>query len=81
MPLGISRIDVNWLMKEIEQRHNRRGVGNQVECVITLGVGDGRVGILKNKELNDIQVSIPCSPLYRGSDKVSALCVNISTLF
>ena len=55
-------------------------MGDKMEGVVPLGVGDVWVGAVGDEELDDIEVAIACCPLHRRCDEVAAECINLSAL-
>jgi hypothetical protein len=78
---GITFIDRNRLVKEIQERHYRGRVGNKVEGVIALRVLDIRIGAMGYEQLNDVEVAITSRPLHRRSDEIAAEGIDFSALF
>jgi len=81
MTLGVSTIDVNGLVQEIEERHDGRGMCDEVEGIITLRVANSGIRIVCNKQLDYVEISIACCPLHWSGDKITTKSIHLCALF
>ena len=54
---------------------------DQMQCVVTLSISDGGVGVMGDEELDDVEVSVACSPLHRCCDQISSKSIDFCPLF
>ncbi len=53
---------------------------DEVQRVVALRVGDGRVCAVRYEQLDDVEVAVTGGPLHRRRNEVAALGVNLCTL-
>jgi hypothetical protein len=51
-----------------------------VQSVVSLCVGDRRIRIVRNKQLNDIQITVAGSPLHGSGNEVTSKCIYFRAL-
>ena len=78
---GIAFIDRDRLVKEIQERHYRGRVCDEVEGVVALRVLDIRIGAMGYEELNDVEVAITSRPLHGRGDEITTEGIDFSALF
>lgn len=55
-------------------------MGDKVESIVTLRIRYIRIGVVGDQQLDDIEVSVACSPLHRCSDEITAERINLCAL-
>lgn len=77
VPLRVAAVDIERLVQQIQQRHDRRGVRHQVQRIIPLRITDIWVGVVRNQQLDDVEVAVARSPLHGRSDEVATECIDL----
>lgn len=77
---GITFIDRDRLMKEIQEWHYRGRVGDKVKGVVALRVFDIRIGAMGIEQLNDVEIAITSRPLHGRSDEITTEGIDFSAL-
>lgn len=52
-----------------------------MQCIVPLRIRNRGVGIVRNEEMDNIQITIPSRPLHGRSDEVSAQRIDLCALF
>lgn len=79
--LLVTRVDVDGLMKKVEEWHDQRRMRDQVKGVVSLSVGEGWIGIMRNQQMDDIEVSISSGPLQWSRLEIATDGVDFCALF
>ena len=80
MALRIPCVDVDGLVQEVKQGDDRRRVRNEVEGVVALRIGDVRVRVVGDEQLDHVQVPVARRPLHRRCDEVAPKRIDLRTL-
>lgn len=79
--MRVFRVDIDRLVKKIQERHDRGRVCDEVKGVISLSIADIRVGAVGDEQLDDIEVTVAGCPLHGRRNEVAAERVDLCTLF
>lgn len=67
-------------MQEVEERHDIARVCNEMECVVTLRIGDVGVRIVRDEQVDHVKVAVAGSPLHGCRNKVPTKSVDFCAL-
>ncbi|KAF6743274.1 hypothetical protein DFP72DRAFT_137954 [Ephemerocybe angulata] len=80
VPLRVARVHADRLVQQIQQRHNATTMGDEVQGVVALAVGDGRVRAVRNEQVDDVEVAVARGPLHGRRDEVAPARVDVRAL-
>lgn len=80
MALRVAGVDVDGLVEEVEQGHDGGRVCDEMQRVVALCVGDVGIRVVRDEELDHVEVAVARSPLYGRCDEVTAKRINFCTL-